>query len=76
MLTVYALALANVSVAMAVGGPLNALLLWAILRETPAELRPFARLIAQTAVIDLLLLGVTFTLLPVSIKNKYLFYIK
>jgi hypothetical protein len=70
MSTVYALALANVSLAVAIGGPLNALLLWVILKKTPAELQPFARILAQTAVIDLLVLGVSFTLLPVSIKFK------
>jgi uncharacterized membrane protein len=66
MLTVYAFGLANVSAALLVGGPLNVLALWAIRGHTPAELRPFARLLSQTAIVDLIVLTLSFTMLPVG----------
>jgi hypothetical protein len=52
--TIYAFVLTNATLALAIGGPLNVLVLWAIRKHTPTELRPFAQLLAQTAVIDLL----------------------
>jgi hypothetical protein len=55
-----------VTVVLVVGGPLNVLALWAIRGHTPAELRPFARLLAQTAAVDLIVLTLSFALLPVS----------
>jgi hypothetical protein len=64
--TVYAFALTNATLILAIGGPLNLLVLWAIRKHTPTELRPFARLLAQTAVIDLLVLTLSFFLLPVK----------
>jgi uncharacterized membrane protein len=66
LITVYTFGLINVTAALIVGGPLNVLVLWAIRRHTTAELHPFARLLSQTAVVDLILLVTSFTLLPVN----------
>jgi DMSO/TMAO reductase YedYZ heme-binding membrane subunit len=53
--------------AFLLGVPLNAVLLfWAIRKHTPAGLRPYARLLQQTCVTDLVLLTVNLLLNPVS----------
>jgi hypothetical protein len=71
----------DVVCAFLLGVPLNAVLLfWAIRRHTPAGLRPYARLLQQTCVTDLVLLTVNLNLLlnPVSrffadiLSNSYI----
>jgi hypothetical protein len=54
--------------ALAVGGPLNGLLLWLIARHTTTvELRPYARLLTQTIITDLLSLVVSFLVVAVNL---------
>jgi hypothetical protein len=49
------------------GCPLNLLLFFMIRRHTPSELRTFSGLLKQTDVIDLLLVALTFLIMPVSL---------
>jgi len=49
-----------------IGVGLNTWLVWLVRKRSPVELRPYSRLLLQTAVIDLVYLTITFVYMPVS----------
>jgi Serpentine type 7TM GPCR chemoreceptor Srd len=53
-----------------VGAPTNTLLLWLIHYRTSKEMRPYARILTQTALIDLAFAAVIFAFNQVSISSE------
>jgi hypothetical protein len=66
MWTVVQLAWLNAAVLLALGGGLNTVLGWAIWRHTPAEMRAYRQILAQTMTMDMAYILLFFFLLPVS----------
>jgi hypothetical protein len=62
----YYVVCASAGGALALGAVLNLLLLYVIRRHTSPELRIFSGLLVQTVVVDLLLVAVTFLVMPVG----------
>ena len=58
--------LINGAVCLALGVPLNALLVWAVLCRSPEELRVYKRVLLSTAIIDTVFLLLCFLVQPVS----------
>jgi hypothetical protein len=62
----------NTASATVVGGLLNAVVLWVIACHTPKEMRPYSsRVLQQTAISDLLLLGLSELTQPVRRENLF-----
>jgi hypothetical protein len=68
-MTVVQLALLNSSLLVALGGPLHGVLVWAIWRHTPPELRAYRQILIATMAVDMAFTLLTFFLLPVRQNN-------
>ena len=62
--------LVNGWVCMALGLPLNLLLIWVVASQSPKELRVYKKVLISTAVIDLWFLTMCFLVTPVSQEVK------
>src|SRR6185437_15691478 len=60
---------ANATTCFVVGGALNLLLVWLTMRRSPAELRPYARVLLQVAVVNIAFLTATALCSPVQLSS-------
>jgi hypothetical protein len=56
----------NAWAALAIGGPLNVLLLWLVHKHTSTEMRPYGRILVQSSVTCLAMLLLTAIQIPVG----------
>src|SRR4051794_12168206 len=58
--------LINGAVCMALGGPLNLLLIWVVAFRSPDELRDYKKVLLQVGMLDIVFLALCFLVQPVS----------
>jgi len=56
----------STTLSFCLGVPLNALLVWTVVRHSPDELKVYRKVLVQTALIDLTFLTMCFLVQPVS----------